>query len=446
MPALELFPYQLEGAAFLSSKARAALFDEPGVGKTAQAIRALDDIGARRCLVVCPAAVREVWATEFRKFSYRPRKIIKGKDINDLNLWLRGKVDVLLLSYEMARTWAKRMEGDLIDAIVFDEAHYLRNKSAQWTVQLLGADCDGRHGLAKWAVRCFFLTGTPNYNDPADIWSILRFCRATPCSARIFADRYFTKRVGTFSTSHVVRDAMLPELKLAIKSCSIRRTERDTGVQRPPVWLTTVNVEGDTQEIRSLLRAHPNIEKAIVEAVEKGGLSFLEAQHVMTLRRLVGEAKAVPYAEMLAEEFRGGRGKTVIGCLHTKAMDTIAEVLKKHGYASRMFRGATTDRQRTEVKEAWAEDPDLLALIVQLKAGGEGQTFIAGHDADLFESAWTPTQNVQFFKRVHRQGQTEGVNGRHIILSNSVDDVVAETVLRKTRELIKLGTFSELAA
>ena len=35
-----LAQYQLDGAALLASRYRASIFDEPGLGKTAQAIRA----------------------------------------------------------------------------------------------------------------------------------------------------------------------------------------------------------------------------------------------------------------------------------------------------------------------------------------------------------------------------------------------------------------------
>ncbi|MFX5309745.1 SNF2-related protein, partial [Acinetobacter baumannii] len=117
---------------------RAGLFDEMGVGKSAQAVRALDEAGATRIIVVCPAAVREVWVGEFKKFSRRRLRIIKGRSISDLGVWLKGRADVLLLSYEMAAKWAPKIEGDLFDAIVFDEAHYLKNPTAARTRAMLG--------------------------------------------------------------------------------------------------------------------------------------------------------------------------------------------------------------------------------------------------------------------------------------------------------------------
>ena len=52
--ALGLFPYQEDGAAYLSTKARAGLLDDMGVGKSCQAVRACDRVAARRIVVICP--------------------------------------------------------------------------------------------------------------------------------------------------------------------------------------------------------------------------------------------------------------------------------------------------------------------------------------------------------------------------------------------------------
>lgn len=442
---LELFPYQEVGAAFLVGKDRGALFDDMGIGKSAQAIRAMDDAGLRRGLIVCPAAVRETWAGEIKKFARQPRKVIKGRDIQDLNLWLRHKADVLLLSYEMASTWAKRMEGDLFDFLIFDEAHYLKTRSAARTIALLGADCDGKHGLARWATHVWFLTGTPNPNDVADCWSVMRFCKATPLTHRIFTDRYFTKRVGTFSTNYVCREAMVPELKQAIASFSLRRTKKDVGLQLPPIWLTTTVVDGDTTEIRELLRQYPNLEQAIQEAIDKGGLSFLDAQHIATLRRLVGEAKAPAFVKLLLEELRDGLEKVVVFGIHRRALDIIAQGLQGAHISAVRIDGSTSERGRTTAIQRF-QGEGARVLLGNIRAAGTGLTLTAAADVIMFESDWTPAGNAQALMRVHRIGQNKAVHARFITLANSIDEQVAETVARKTASLIKLGTFSEITA
>lgn len=435
---LELLPFQVVGADHLASKHRAGLFDRPGLGKSAQAIGALDRIGARRILIVCPAAVRQIWVGEIQKFSRCPRRVLKGKDIQDFNLFLRHRCDVLILSYEMATAWAKRLEGDLIDAIVFDESHYLKNKEAVRTRALLGHDCDGKGGLARWGVNVVFLTGTPNPNDAADLWSVMRFCNATPLTQRIFRDRYFKKRVGTYSTSHIPREEMLPELKQAIKSFSITRTLADAGVTLPPIWLTTTTIDGDSQDIRDLLADYPDMETAIKEAVEKGGLSFIESQHIATLRRLIGEAKAPSYVDLLKEELNDGLAKIVVFGIHRRALDRIYSGLNRSGIEVVRFDGETSERNRADAIRSFQEG-SARVFLGNIRAAGTGLTLTAAARIDLFEQDWSPAGNAQALLRVHRIGQGRSVQARLISLSNSIDVYVGEVLARKTAAIARTG-------
>lgn len=435
---LDLFPYQEAGARFLAAHDRGALYDEMGVGKSAQAIRALDLVDARRIIVVAPAAVREVWKGEFAKFARIPRRIVKGRDIQDLNYWLRGKADVLLLSYEMAVKWARRIEGDIIDAMVFDEAHYLKNSESQRTQALLGAKCDGAQGLARWAARVWFLTGTPNPNDAADIWSMVRFCEGTPLSKETFRNRYYRAKAGAYSLTHVPRKERIPELRQALSSFSLRRTKREAGLQLPPIWLTTVTVDGNTEEIRALLREHPGMEKAVLEAVEKGGLSFIDAQHIATLRRLVGEAKAPAYAEILKEDLSNGLDKVVVFGIHTRALDHIEGALRDAGIDCVRVDGRTAERDRTDAVALFQRSDGPRVFLGNIRAAGTGLTLTAGAAVDMFESDWSPAGNAQALMRVHRIGQERAVQARFISLANSIDENVSASVARKTAAIAQI--------
>ena len=434
---LDLFPYQEKGAAFLASKDRAGLFDSMGVGKSAQAVRALDLVGARRILIICPAAVREVWKNEFKKFARTNRRVLKGISIDDLNLWLRGRCDVLLLSYEMAAKWAPRLQGDIIDAIVLDESHYAKSSTAQRTRALLGTNCDGKQGLARWATHVWFLTGTPMPNDPTDIWPFLRFAQATPLSLRLFTDRYFKSRTGTYSSSQTPRPEKIPELKQAIAVVSLRRTKEQAGLELPPIWITTQTVDGDTAEIRALLREYPDMEDAVMEAVEKGGLSFLDAQHIATLRRLVGEAKAPAFAEMLLEELHGGLEKVVVFGIHRRALDSLSRTFKARGISYVRVDGSTPDVDRTNAVAKF-QNGDAQLFLGNIRAAGTGLTLTAASNVVMLESDWTPAGNAQAIMRCHRIGQKETVHVRFISLANSIDDLVTEVVARKTAAISQI--------
>jgi SWI/SNF-related matrix-associated actin-dependent regulator 1 of chromatin subfamily A len=438
----ELFPYQVVGAKFLAERERACLFDVPGLGKTAQAIRAADAIGARRIIVVCPAAVRAVWHGELKKFAQLPRKILKAKSIHDLGVWLKGKADVMLLSYEMASKWADKID-DLYDVLIIDEAHYAKNSQSNRTRALFGTNCDGRKGLGAYATRTWLLTGTPMANDPVDLWPLMRFVGATSLGLTPFTARYFKSRQGTFSAKQTPRDEMIPELRMALDATSLRRTKEQVGLQIPPIHLTTTTVDGNTDEIKALLKEWPGLEQAILDAIEQGGLSFLDAQHIATLRRLVGEAKAPAYAKLIAEEMKNGRDKLVVFTWHTRAAEIITSYLAAEGLGTTLVDGKTKETDRMAHVKSFQEDPEHRVFVGNIRAAGTGLTLTAASDLDMFESSWAPADNAQAIMRVHRIGQGRKVNARFISLAGSIDEVVSETVAKKTAAIASIENYGE---
>lgn len=435
---LSFLPHQIEGADFLLSRERGACWDEMGTGKTGTAIAAIERARFKKVCIVCPAAVRQVWASEIKKFSDRPLIVTKAANIDGAMLWMKGKSNILLCSYEHMTKWGKHVT-DLFDALIFDEAHYLKTWEAQRTRAVLGTDCDGRRGVGRWAGNVWFLTGTPMPNDPADIWPYLRFTGGIQQTRAQFVKHFFYTYAGTFAARTEPRPEMADELRSLIYRNAIRRTKIDIGLTLPPIWLTTTSVDGDAAEIRALLRDWPGLEDAIVTAVEQGGLSFLDAQHIATLRRLVGEAKAPAYVELAAEELLGGLDKLVVMGVHTAALKTIKRGLEARGFDCVIITGETPERQRVEAVTRFQTDPKCRVFVGNVRAAGTGLTLTAASRLDMFESSWAPADNAQALMRVHRLGQGRRVEARFISLADSIDDVVTSTVARKTSAIAKAG-------
>lgn len=440
---LNLFPYQEEGARFLASRRRAALLDKPGVGKTAQAIRALDLLGASRGIIVCPAAVRENWRGEFAKFAYQSRAICKGTSIHDFVAWKNGLFDTLVTSYEMAAKWAPHIHEacEPLEFVIFDEAHYLKNDATARTKALLGEHSDGAGGLLQWAQHAWWLTGTPVPNDPIDIYTFLRFAQAMPLRKTEFSRRYFTSRARAFGTAQRAKVEMLPELRALIANNSLCRTMEETGVQLPPIFLTTSEVDGDTKPVRDLLLQHPGLDQMIRDALmDNRGLSNLDAPHVATLRRLIGEAKALPYAATLLGEIEGGLDKMVVFAHHRQALYTVRDYLWKHGIRAGCIMGETPEKERVAVMAAFQGEADYKVMLCNIRAAGTGLTLTASCHLDMLESDWAPASNYQAIKRVHRLTQTRRVRARLITLANSFDVEVNRIVAEKTAAVGALDT------
>jgi SWI/SNF-related matrix-associated actin-dependent regulator of chromatin subfamily A-like protein 1 len=433
---LNLFPYQEEGARWLAGRIRGGCFDDMGMGKSATAIRAMDWCAADRAIVICPATARDNWVNEFRKFGTRYRRLVKGKTIHDFLAWHRDRFDVLITSYEMVTKWAPDIigQGDLLQTVIIDEGQYLKDAESARAKAILGASSTGVDGILQWAISAYWLSGTPVPNDPQDIYTFLRFSGCMPLTKRPFLDRFFVSRQRTYSAAHKAIEGMLPELQTLIANNSIRRMPADVGLQLPELWTQTYSVDGDDTAIRQLLFEHPGLDQMIIDHLQEGRpLSGLDADYTETLRRLIGEAKAVPYADMLLWELQhGGLDKMVVFGIHRRALEIVRQRLVDKGIKAALLYGETPERARWPLIQEFQNDPSFRVLICNIKSGGTALTMTASNRVDMLEEDWSPGNNAQALKRLHRIGQTRNVRARFIALANSFDETVQTIVAEKT--------------
>ena len=420
---------------FLAGRSRASIFDEPGLGKTAQAIRAREMCGdTSPALVICPAGVRQVWPYQFSLWGRTGAKVVKADSIFDLTTWQRGRIDVLVMSYEQAVQWKSDIASDFFGPLIIDESHYLKNPDAKRTKAIVG-DGTGAGGIV-WT-----LTGTPIKNDPADLWIPLRLARATDLTFTKFQKRYFKQSAGTFSITNTIRKEMLQDLKDLIASMSLMRTFEDVGAQLPPIRLDILPVDGTSDQIVNYLRQYPGLSERIVASVEQDqSLSFDDGTHISTLRALIAEAKAPGYAKLVTEELKSGTiDKLVIMANHRKAIDLVTLHLQNAGIRAESITGATSEKDRTAAVRSFQDDPSGVRVIVgNIQAAGTGLTLTAACRLDMLESSWTPADNVQAIRRVRRKGQTRPTLARFVMLNDSFDQRVAKVVVRKANTTVAI--------
>jgi SWI/SNF-related matrix-associated actin-dependent regulator of chromatin subfamily A-like protein 1 len=439
-PQFPLFDYQATAADLMATRERFGLHDEMGIGKTATTIGAIDRLAGKRGIIICPAMLRENWMNEFRRFSTYERRLCKGRTIHDYIAWQRGRFDVLITSYEQATKWAPNFvrQGEFIDFLALDEAHYLKNADANRTRAILGHEAGGMDSISLFAEHAYHVTGTPMSNDPLDVYTFLRFVRAMDLPPDQFIKMFFERQMGTYSARHFVRDDMLTTLQSLVYNNSIRRNHTDVGMQLPPIWLKEVILEGSTIDLQKALEAYPLLEGAIIEAIQDGDFSKLSAEYIAVIRRLVGKAKAVPYAELLKAELDAAPTKRVVFCWHTEPLLHVAKHLRKFGYGVVTAYGDTNERDRQEAVRLFMNDPNTHVFVGNIKVAGVGLTLTSSYEIDMLESDWSPAGNAQALKRVHRYGQRQDVHARFITLANSIDVVVNRIVRDKTASIAQI--------
>lgn len=134
---VDLTPHQIDAAlfAFKSPLSKGAILaDEVGLGKTIEAGIILSQFWAehrRHLLIIAPANLRKQWAAELQEKFFLPSRILEAKTFNryieDGNLNPFNCEEIVICSYQFAKTKAGYLKRTDWDLAVIDEAHRLRN-------------------------------------------------------------------------------------------------------------------------------------------------------------------------------------------------------------------------------------------------------------------------------------------------------------------------------
>jgi SNF2 family DNA or RNA helicase len=169
------FGFQLAGVKYAIESVDTLLADEMGVGKTLQAIGVSNaDKLCHRVLVLCPAFLKDNWSEEWRKWDVKKLAlsvIRKRKTSEDF-----PPGDVIIASHEVIESWRAELRAITWDLLIVDECHYLKNKKAGRTQEILGCrKFKEQEFIAPIkARRRLFMSGTPMLNKPRELWTIIK--------------------------------------------------------------------------------------------------------------------------------------------------------------------------------------------------------------------------------------------------------------------------------
>ncbi len=176
---VDLNPHQVDAAlfAFRSPLSKGALLaDEVGLGKTIEAGLVLSQKWAerkRRVLVITPSNLRKQWFQELTEKFFLPCRILEAKSYNAAIKQGQFRPyeapDIVICSYQFAKSKAADVQSLPWDLVVIDEAHRLRNvyKPANVIANTLKLALAGKHKL--------LLTATPLQNSLLELFGLVSF-------------------------------------------------------------------------------------------------------------------------------------------------------------------------------------------------------------------------------------------------------------------------------
>lgn len=443
----ELMPHQGRLVAAAAAGHRTFLLaDEPGLGKTAQALLAARAANAYPLLAVVPNVVKTNWAREAALWTPdRSATVIHGDGET-----MDGFADIVVVNYELLDRHAGWI-GELgFRGMVIDEAHFIKNKTSQRSrnVLLLSERIRSRGGQPLLMA----LTGTPLINDIEDfraIWQFLGWIDETkplPALMRTLEEAGLTpadqgfypsarqcvvdlgivrrRKVDVAEDIPARRVADLPVELEGPAGRSIRKAEQDLArrmVERYETALATRDSSAPVEGIdHALVRRIANRERK--EAAEGEG-----GENVFAMMRRIGRAKAGLAADYAAQLARS-TGKVVLFAKHVDVMDAAGEAFTSAGLRYSSIRGDQTSAARQKQIDAFVNDPEVAIAICSLTAAGVGINLQVASNIVLAELSWTAAEQTQAIDRCHRIGQTEPVTAWRIIAAQTIDARIAELI------------------
>lgn len=402
-------PYQIEGAKFLASKRYALLADDPGLGKTAQSIRACDAIGARTVAVVCPASVVLNWRREFRRFT------------------TTGIVPYVV-SYEKMHTLPELDRYEKFDAVIVDESHYAKSSEAKRTKKLLGAD-----GLIHKTRRVWFLSGTPMPNHPAELWPMLYATGTIRDTLSSFETKFCEISTRPFKTPNG-RKIMLKRyegaknidgLREVLRPFMLRRRKEDVLADLPDLTVDDLPLDLDIDRgLSAFGEEYAALRDALKDGV--GGLRRI-ADSVAALRRYLGVAKAAAVKPLIEDMAQAE--KVIVFAHH---IDVLKELATGTSFGFARVTGDTPQANRQAEIDRFQNDPDCRVFFGQIRAAGVGVTLTAATRVVIVEPSWVPAENEQAIMRAHRFGQKNAVLAQYVTVADSLDEAIMRVVRKKT--------------
>ena len=162
----KLFPFQKAGVQFIeNNKGNALIADEPGCGKTVQAIAwSLLHPEKRPIFVICPTTLMINWESEFWKWAELKSYRIKSQDTN--LRYIKG-VDIYIINYDIVEKMKDLLNKMNFQIIILDEVTAIKNVKAKRTKAI--------NEVIKGIPHILALTGTPILNSrPIEIYNILK--------------------------------------------------------------------------------------------------------------------------------------------------------------------------------------------------------------------------------------------------------------------------------
>ena len=430
--------YQLEGVKFATTRNRCLLRHDPGTGKTIEAVLCMNAIPGR-VLIVCPPFLKINWMREINTWAVPKRSVTiveSGKD----KAYNWGS-DVIIIPDSLAANThiQKSLKGQKFEWLFIDEVQRFKTHDSQRTLAVIGGQ-KGAHrynGVITLANRIVALSGTPMPARPIELFPLLnslapqvidfrsrhqygeRFCGA-------YHDGYGWVYTGA-SNQDELKKRLSKDFMHVVHKKDVLKDLPDKIYE--PIYLDPSKLSKSFTEqdegIQTLLL------DSTVDDLISGALGKMAAY-----RKDLGDAKVDQAVDFIKSLLENTDESILVFGWHKTVLKKLESELEK--YKPFLINGDTNNKIRMKYVDEFQKNSERRLFLGNIQAMGVGLTLTKATRVVFIEYSWTPSDNEQAEDRTHRIGQTKSVVVHYLIVADTIDEKVLESIQAKQHNIKRI--------
>jgi len=429
-------------------RGRALLADEVGLGKTIEAGLIMEELRARglvrKVLILVPSHLTEQWRDEMKDKFELDFFVYKSAKNSPERLYREKSIIIPIETASRNRSVWECLEKQEWDMIIFDEAHYAKNRSTlRWKLV---------NSLKKQYI--LLLTATPLHNDLVELFNLITLLRPG-----------HLKNEKDFVSKYVdLHDRRKPKnvdvLKTLLSEVMVRTRRASALVKFPEREARTIRVTPSEDEkslydevtdfIRNLSTSRSSMNRLALMmlqqrltsspaavgdslralmASEKWNFTVEERERISHFIQLAKQIITPSKATRLLRLIRDLKEKTVIFTDHVATQRYLRDFLASNEVTCALYRGS--QQEKLSALRQFAENSQVMIVS---KAGSEGLN-LHHYSRSLvnYDLPWNPMRLEQRIGRLQRIGQTKKVQVFNLSLTGTIEDAILDILEKKVR-------------
>jgi SWI/SNF-related matrix-associated actin-dependent regulator 1 of chromatin subfamily A len=413
--------HQKEAIQKLVENKKFILADDMGLGKTTSTIIAALETGAKKVLIICPATLKINWKREIENYSDRSVYISEGKNFS-------SEHDFVIINYDIIKNFhdnKKKDESQILttnfDLVVVDEAHYIKNPTAQRTKLI--------NDIAKNVDRLWLLTGTPMTSRPMDYYNLLNLIESPVAKNWMaYAIRYcsgYQFSVGRRKVWNVTGASNLEELRDRTQGLLLRRLKENV-LDLPDKIITPVYLKLKSKAYEEVMGEYYDWYDKNPEESKSLTVQFTKLTKV---RQIIADEKIYQTIELAENIIEQGK-KVIIFCNFT---DSLNKICQHFGKTSVKVDGSMSKIERQNSVDSFQENEKVKVFVGNIKAAGVGLTLTSAEAVIMNDLSFLPSDHAQAEDRAYRFGQKNNVLVYYPIYENTIEGIIYDILNNKKK-------------